>query len=150
VTSSPWRLGDLVSLVAALAAGLAAIVAGWIGVSGEPTTSQQTAWLNVGIGGLVVAGIGVAVWLMTGRRAVGERRRHLLPDVAATLAASAPATVDDDAAEALVVLPGMTRYHRPTCELMAGKKAMPLGRRRSRRALAPCGVCEPDPIEVGA
>lgn len=142
--ASPWRLGDLMSLVATLVIAATAILVGWIGVSAEPAASHQTGWLNVGIGGLVIAGIGTAVWLMTARRAIGERRRHLLPDVVLVAAATrGPQTVSDP----LVVLPGMTRYHRSSCELVAGKDVKPVRSGRRAAALTPCGVCRPDLIE---
>jgi hypothetical protein len=140
------------SLAATLTIGAAALVVGWIGVSGEPATSRQTAWMDVGIGGLVIAGIGTAVWLMTARRAIGQRRRELLPDIAA---AAPRALVDITPAEEpplerLVVLPGMTRYHRSSCELVAGKPVKPLnGRRRKATSLAPCGVCQPESTGIG-
>ena len=146
--TSPWRLGDVMSLGASLVIGVAAILVGWLGVSGEAATARQTGWLNVGIGGVVITGIGTAVWLMTGRRAVGERRRRLLPDAVASASPSdRPAPLQPDVPETLVVIGGMTRYHRSTCELVAGKAVTPVPRRRPRTgSLTPCDMCRPGPI----
>lgn len=149
---SPWRAGDLLSLAATVAIGGAALLVGWWGVSGEPRVTQQTPWLNVSIGGLVIAGVGNAVWLVTGRRAVGERRRRLLPDVADVLSSdttdplwTSADGVADKRTSPLVAIPGMTRYHLASCELVAGKQTRGLKQGR-RPALAPCGVCRPDEI----
>lgn len=148
--TSPWRVSDVMSLVAALLVGAVAILVGWIGVSGEPAPARQTGWMNVGIAGLVIAGVGTAVWLMTARRAIGQRRRQLLADVATGAGPAGPDSTIVTRPETLVALPGMTRYHRSSCELVAGKGAKSLtGRHRRSTTLMPCGVCQPDAMDDG-
>jgi hypothetical protein len=139
------------SLVACEVIGAAALLVGWLGVSGEPASARQTGWLNVGIGGIIIAGVGTAVWLMTGRRAVGQRRRQLLPDILLEPPTDALADlvdpVEDGRGTTFVVLPGMTRYHLASCELVAGKAVKPVPAGRAAAALTPCGVCEPGAVE---
>lgn len=142
----PWRLNDLLSLVVGLSVGLLGVVVGWFGVSGTPRVSQQTPWLNVAVGGVVVSGVAVVVWLTNGRRAVGERRRRLVPDGADALGTvpggGSTTALETAAPEPLVILRGMGRYHRAGCELVAGKPVRAL-RKAPGRELSPCGVCRP-------
>src|SRR3954471_4036819 len=70
----PWRLGDAMSLVTLNALGVALLVAGWYMAGGRLLLHDQVPAANVAIAGIIVAGVGNAVWLLTGRRAVGLRR----------------------------------------------------------------------------
>ena len=143
-SGGPWTRSDIIALSALVAAGLTGLVAGWTGTSGEPVHASQTAWLDLGIAGLIVTGAGIALWLMRGRRAVGQRRAALLADVDPGAAdVHAPAAV---ATAALVAMTGMSRYHRADCELVAGKRVRRV--RAGQTGLTPCGVCEPDVIDA--
>jgi hypothetical protein len=136
----PWRLGDLLGLYVTVAIGAILLLLAWWGASGTGKFSSQIAWVNVGIFGLVVAGSGGAVWLLTGRRAVGERAQSLLPLGAARFV---PETdVDGDGAMRLVASPRMTRYHRDGCQLIVGKNVRPASEAEHRAAeRRPCGMC---------
>ncbi len=54
-------------------AGLIAIAGSWVEASGKVRLSDQLAWLNLGIGGLVLMLAGNAAYLTTFRRAVRRR-----------------------------------------------------------------------------
>jgi hypothetical protein len=136
----PWRLGDLLGLYVTVSIGGILLLLAWWGASGTGKFSSQIVWVNVAIVGLVVAGSGGAVWLLTGRRAVGERAEALLPLGAASFV---PETdVDGDGARRLVAAPRMTRYHRDGCQLVAGKDLRVASEAEHRAAgRRPCGMC---------
>lgn len=53
--------------------GLALLVAGWAAVSSRVTLSEQAPYLNLAVGGILIAGIGNALYIMTLRRTVETR-----------------------------------------------------------------------------
>lgn len=57
--------------------GLALLVAGWAAVSGRVTLSEQAPYLNLAVGGILIAGIGNALYIMATRRTLEERLRHV-------------------------------------------------------------------------
>lgn len=153
--SVPWRVNDVVVVYLANLAGATCLALAWWGASGVGRFGDQLAWVELGIGGLVVAGTGNALWLLHGRGTVGRRRRDLLhtfelptessgvggdePGAAEPVPAAAAAARDQ-----LVAAAGMTRYHRPECQLVAGKAALPASRSAHERAARiPCGICLP-------
>lgn len=135
----PWAVGDAVGLYLATLAGLVMIFVAWYNASGSDRLSTMVAWTNLGVGGIIVSGTANALWLLSGRRAVGERRRWLLE------------VTDEDQpmetrSERLVAGPGMTRFHLESCPLVVGKSATAASRKEHAAAgRRPCGVCEPDP-----
>jgi hypothetical protein len=58
-------------------AGLALLVAGWVAVSGRVTLADQAPYLNLAMAGLLLAGIGNALYIMATRRTLEERLRHV-------------------------------------------------------------------------
>src|SRR5437764_15138 len=76
----PWQVGDLLTLWFFSAAGALLLFMAWWGASGTPRQSREILWLDVGVIGLLIFGTGAVIWLLTGRRAVGHRRRALLAD----------------------------------------------------------------------
>ena len=58
-------------------AGLALLVAGWAAVSGRVTLADQAPYLNLAMAGLLLAGIGNALYLMATRRTLEERLRRV-------------------------------------------------------------------------
>ena len=145
--SVPWRLGDLMVLYVCTAVGLLIIGIAWFGASSSVVVSSQVRWTNVGVGGLIVLGAGILAWVLAGRRAVGELRRHvisLIPVPADAPRATAPvrAVVERPNDERLVSAPGMTHYHRPDCIFVAGKQVKASTERALRRQKrTPCGAC---------
>jgi hypothetical protein len=97
-------------------------------------------------------------WILSGRRALGERRAALLarmaaaapadrPDLARPTAGDEPGLLAaglDVTEDFPVAVAGLSRYHRPGCPLTAGRAAeraallthVQAGRR-------PCGICTP-------
>jgi hypothetical protein len=144
--SVPWRVGDLMILYACSAVGLLVIGIAWFGASSSVVVSSQLRWTNVGIGGLIILGAGILAWILAGRRAVGELRRHvtsLIPLPEQSVATEpAPAPASTAAGGRLVSAAGMTHYHRPDCIFVAGK-AVKKGTERTfrRQKRTPCAGC---------
>jgi hypothetical protein len=53
--------------------GIALVIGAWVAVSGEPSFSRQLGYVNLGVAGLVVAGVGQVYFLVSRRRAVRTR-----------------------------------------------------------------------------
>jgi hypothetical protein len=145
--SLPWRRGELLSAYGLVVGGAVLVLAAWWAASGTVRVSTQIAWLNVGAVGVVMAGCGVAIDLLTGRCAVGERRRRLLPDLRATEPTVSLELIDQDV---LVTAARMTRYHRTSCPAVAGKPVRQAGEAVHQAAgLSPCGLCRPGQSGAG-
>jgi len=137
----PWRLVDLLVLWATLAVGALLLVLAWWGASATADQSSQIAWINLGVAGVIVSGVGSVLWVLKGRRAVGARRLRLLPEDAWPQQAAAA----EPAKPRLVTAAGLTRYHVESCPMVTGKRTRPASAGRHRAAgLHPCGVCRPD------
>jgi hypothetical protein len=142
----PWRLGDLLVLYACTALGALLVAVAWFGASSSVRVASQVRWTNIGVGGLIVFGAGSLAWLLTGRRAVGELRRHLLPLIPVpeqpAVEGRAPASPTTNGA--LVSVRGMTHYHRAACIFVAGKDVEKASERTfRRRGRTPCAACRP-------
>lgn len=140
----PWTDADVLRLCVASAVGLIAIVATWYWISGSANTGTQALWLNIGVAGVVISALGNGVWLLRGRRAVGERRAELV----SLQAVETPAELAPDPARSsasstttlgLVRAVGMTHVHVEECPLVAGKAVQPAALGEGD----PCGVCLP-------
>jgi hypothetical protein len=140
----PWRLGDLLGLWLACSLGAVARLVSWWGASGTAVVTREYAWTVLGIGGAVFVGCGNGLWILSGRRAVGERRRHVLAALDASLPVPATDTEVPHVSNDPVAATGMSRYHRPDCQLVAGKAVAheppEVHERHGRR---PCGICAP-------
>jgi hypothetical protein len=160
--SVPWQVGDLMLLYLTNVAGLLLIVVGWYEASGALSQDAQILWLDLGIVGVIVAGAGNVLWLLTGRRAVGELRRALTPALMARFAEPTGdrLTIDPEidagqrvagqlVAGQLVAGAEMTRYHRADCLLVAGKDVQ-VGSEATHRSQGrrPCQVCRSGGFEV--
>ena len=53
--------------------GLVLLVLGWAAVSGKVTLSDQAPYLNIAVAGLLLAGIGNALYIMATRRTLEDR-----------------------------------------------------------------------------
>jgi hypothetical protein len=139
-------VGDVLSVVLVNIVGLVLIVAGWYVAHNTTEPARHLVATNIAVGGLVIALIANVVWVLSGLREVGQLRRHLLDTHAATrlaqtTATSTAATEDDE----LVATPEMTRYHRPSCPAVQGKRAEPASASTHAKAgRRPCGICQPD------
>ncbi len=148
----PWSAEDLIRWVLGLGAGGIVIVVSWYVCSGDATFSRQIGPVDAAVGGLVLAGLGNVMWLLRGRRALGERRRALLPDIADFIEAterSAEAEVPAAGSAAsegdlFVGGEGMVRFHRPDCILAVGRSwAVSTRQVHEEAGRLPCGVCDP-------
>jgi len=140
--AGPWRLGDAMSLLTLNAVGVALVITGWYVAAGRLLFHDQVPGANVAIAGIIVAGAGNGVWLLTGRRAVGMRRNAVGAAVEERYRSRPlrPAVV----ATTLVAAKGMTRYHRPDCVFVAERRVTANKREtHESRGRKPCGVCRP-------
>lgn len=138
----PWDDRDVLRLSMTTAIGFAAIAAAWFFSSGSASTGTQALWLNIGVAGSVVAGLGNCVWLLRGRRAVGERRADLVSlGPAASSVTPIRTSVSDTLTMPLGVVraEGMRKVHRPDCPLVVGKRLEPANPGDGDS----CGVCAP-------
>jgi len=138
------------------AAGAIALFVGWFGVSGESLTAKQLPYL-------VSAGLtGVALFIMAGVfLATDDVRRQFtriselerkVDDLYSLFVADLSGDDGRPAAAgrrgALVALPAGSSYHRPDCNLVAGKDEASdvTAAQISARGLRPCRVCDPDQV----
>jgi len=154
-----WGPDDLLRWAFAIFAGATVIGVAWYVCAGDLSLKQQIGPTDAAVAGLLLSGLGNATWLLRGRRAVGERRRTLLPDPAAQVQrvrqarGSVPAPVLPPnsgaapviAAEVFLAGPDMERFHRPNCALAAGRSGWTTMTRQEHMAAGrkPCGVCDP-------
>lgn len=148
-----WGADDLLRWVFAVGVGAITIAVAWYICAGDATFNQQVGPVDAGVAGLLVTGLGNASWLLRGRRAVGERRRALLADIAQDpppvpsgpllLSTAAPSVAP--ATDLFVAGSDMTRFHRPTCALAQGRVGwVAMDRQEHEQAgRQPCGVCRP-------
>lgn len=142
--SEPWSGRDRAVLLVAAGLGVLVMVIGWVGISGTVDLNEQAGWLAVGIGGLILAGLGMVGWLLGALAAVTALRRDVLAELASRLPATAPVDTAAGAEDGLGTAAGMRRYHRTDCALLAGKDARFAALDDHRAAgLLPCGVCRP-------
>jgi hypothetical protein len=154
-----WGSDDLLRWAFAILAAAIVIGVAWYVAAGDLSLNQQIGPMDAAVAGLVVSGFGNATWLLRGRRAIGERRRALLPDpiaqvqrarlareqsptpVVGVLGTITPA----EGAETFLAGPDLERYHRPTCALAAGRAGWTTMTRQEHVAAGrnPCGVCQP-------
>jgi hypothetical protein len=141
----PWRIGDLVLVYLVNLAGLVLILIAWFEASDLLTIRAQIPWVNVGVTGIIVAGAGNVLWLLTGRRSVGDLRRRLTPRLPGSGRATSSGRAQPDTALGMFVAgTAMTRYHRADCPLVEGKPVTADSENGHRAAgrLA-CHVCVP-------
>ncbi|HVY10866.1 MAG TPA: hypothetical protein VHB18_12065 [Mycobacteriales bacterium] len=140
----PWTAPLLSRLIAFNVIGFVFIAVSWYQVSGELTVRDELAWFNVGVVGLIVSGIGNGYWLLAGRSHVGRARMMVLPPRATPLRGDWDDRLAEDLENRPVAGVAMTRYHRPTCPMVAGKETTSTTRRAHERAgRTPCELCEP-------
>jgi hypothetical protein len=124
------------------AVGVALLVTGWYMAGGRLLLHDQVPGANVAIAGIIVAGVGNAVWLLTGRRAVGMRRNVVGAAVEERYRSRPRRTAV--VATTLVAAKGMTRYHCPDCVFVAERRVTANKREtHESRGRTPCGVCRP-------
>jgi hypothetical protein len=135
-----WRYVDVLTLALTTALGAGAWLAAWIGME-PPAAQHRAAWLNLGVAGLTTFGAGNALWLLRGRRAVGERRLSIVRldrgPQAPRAAAVAPSVAAGPGLVELVQVPGGRLSHRASCPLVEGKVVVTT----ALIGTNPCRVC---------
>lgn len=118
-----------------------ACLVGWAGASSGDgdDLGDQVGWLNIATIGLVCALVGVGAFLFAGRRTIGQRRRHLLPNPPV---GAHPVHVEQITGERRAWIPGTLRVHRFDCQLVLGKSTVEVDAPRIRsEQLRSCEVC---------
>jgi hypothetical protein len=139
----PWQRRDRTILAALGALGFGLLAVSWAGVSGTTRFSSQVAWANVGGAGLVAVVVGCALWVHTGRRQI-KLRLHVHPFGRRPAVANTATGVNPDRAASFVWATGMSRYHRPDCQAVAGKSVTSAVAEAHRaEGRLSCGMCEP-------
>jgi hypothetical protein len=133
--------------VAATLTSAVVLIVCWYAVSGDYSFDDQKTALDLAIVAVVVTNLAGAAALISGRRAVALRRRQMLADMPTRSLRSAspgPEALDGTAPVALIAGAGLTRYHRSTCQLAAGRD-WPEASRASHEldGRTPCGACRP-------
>jgi len=140
---APWTTHDLSALVVRLGLGIAVATVAWAGAAGSVDVGTQVRWADVSVAGVIIAGVGEAVFLVAGMRRVRARQDALVDRALPVRPTLAIDTVEPDVALAMAT-PLMTKYHRPTCPLVTGKPVSGASVDEQRSAgRAPCRVCEP-------
>ena len=98
----PWRVGDLLALVGTWCAGIVLVLVAWFCSDSATSVDSQVRWLNVGVIGVITLGVGNLLWLITGRRAIGELRRLVLPGIPLGPLASTEEVAPDGGADRLI------------------------------------------------
>lgn len=138
-----WRDSDFVLVSIALLLGVIATVTASFGASGAGSLAQQNAWFHVAVAGFAISGIGLSMWLLRGRRAVGDRRVALIslgdpdPEVPRASRTGRGAALGATEPLGLVRAAGMARVHHRDCPLVAGKPTEPAHLGDGDH----CGVC---------
>ena len=152
VHPSLWQADSLLRWGVTSGVGGIVIAVAWYVAAGEASFSQQVGPIDAALAGLLIAGVGNLAWLLRGRRALGERRRLLLPDIvpAATVTKvvgehEAALASEAGGDQTFVAGEGMERYHRPGCALATGRDDWTAMTRAAHETVGrrPCGVCRP-------
>jgi fatty acid desaturase len=145
----PWARRDIAAVAVVLVRAVVGLVVGWLGVSDTVDLDGQTRWLGFGIAALILGGFGMVGWLLVGLGRVARLRREVLAEL--TRRHPEPVTADWQVTthQASVTVnfgtvPGMRRYHRADCQLLAGKQGTYAATADHEKAgLAPCPICLP-------
>jgi hypothetical protein len=122
------------------------LLTGWFQASGRATLNAQIGPADIAVGGAVLFCAANVMWIMRGRRALGERIRLSLEafdsDVAGSDHGWSAAPVGEF--DLLVAAPGTRHFHRKLCYMVAGRERLENSEEGHRDAgRKPCGVCRP-------
>ena len=122
--------------------GLTLMVTAWWTTSGARSIPHQLAWLNMGVGGLILGGLSNMFWLGEGRRVLRRELIGALP--AAVPMKTSVRSATPGSHEQLVTVAGTLRYHRPGCVLVRGKAVtVSTGTGPGKGSIRACEVCRP-------
>ena len=152
---APWGADDLVRWLVLVGAGAVVVAVSWYLAAGDSSLNQQIGPTDAAIGGVVLAGLSNVGWLLRGRRAIGERRRRLLPEMAVPeqVRVIGRSTPSEEPLHAAVGTPeaiylggeGLERFHRHDCPLAVGRSEWMAATRQAHEQAGrrPCGMCRP-------
>jgi len=139
----PWSELLVARLVIVNAAALVALLASWFQTAAANDVSDRLAWLNVSVAAIVVVGLTNGMWVLGGRRKLGQARAALLDELTRTRSDRpvAAATTTNETISG----PGMTWFHEPGCPLLRCKSDLLVDTndRRLDSGLRPCPTCLP-------
>jgi hypothetical protein len=148
----PWHPLSALWLTAATGLALILILVGYVMSSGTLRITWQLAGVNIGLGALVLQAVGAIAWITRGYRALRQRQRELVYEIAMVYAGqpavpTAPTRTEprlDDPASfsSRIVVHQGTVHHLPTCPL-AVDKPVALSGDAARDGRIPCRVCQP-------
>jgi hypothetical protein len=144
--AEPWARRDALLPALLTVLGLIGLVVGWLGISDTVSLPRQSRWLGLGIGSVVLAGLGVVLWLVAGLTNLGRLRRAVVADLAraAQDAQSEPEEGIEHTAHWGIVT-GQRHHHRADCELLEGKNVRWLDAAGvAASSTAACGICRPE------
>jgi hypothetical protein len=135
---TPWTVAQ-VRAVAACDIGAAVLVlAAALLAADQDSLGDQIVLIDLAVAGLLLAVVAHAALFLSARRAVGQRRLRLLPDLDRR---ARPTSTSSEGPQ--VWLPGTARVHRADCPMVAGKAAKPITPARVRsKGLDRCEVCQ--------
>ncbi|MFN2537764.1 MAG: hypothetical protein ABR549_06375 [Mycobacteriales bacterium] len=127
------------AVLVGLAVSALLVLAGWTGASLRPRLVEQYPWFTLAALGVTASGVVQARWLLAGFLELRRRQREvLLP--AMTRSEAGPRGVVAAPPTGFLVVAGGTRYHRPTCAMVAGKQTE-LHHPSEADSRRPCGIC---------
>lgn len=156
VAGRAWSLNDLLRVITGNSLAAVALLVAWFGTSGSVDPSRSAAFTVVGIAAVILQGSANVVWLLRGRRSIGERRAALMEqflEVLPSLAQDVPVQVRAARAgtaatpavtpQQVVAVAAATRYHHPDCQLAVGKADLILAdvEEHESAGRVACGVC---------
>jgi len=140
--TGPWQRRDALVFLTGVALGPIGLLAGWIGCHQTNHWGDQQGWLAVAILALVISTASVAGWFRVGLLNV-RRLQYALAGVARTQLTATATAVQAEHREPdswpLVMVDGLSLYHRPDCLLVTGKAVRPS--EGSTAVLTECRMC---------
>jgi hypothetical protein len=136
----PWSLGAVLVLLACNALGLSLGVTAWYAAAREATLQGQVKWVSLAGAACVLMGLGAAVFVLVGRRTIGQGLGLLrVPSRPVPLGAVTAAADTGD----LVAVPGLRLYHHGACTLARDRERVTAALAEHEAAgRTPCGFCQ--------
>jgi hypothetical protein len=129
--------------------GAVGLAAGFLRTSRTLDLDHAFQGVAVSVTGFVALALAAAVVVVSLRREVGLRMvgalggwstaAVVLPESSWVPAPAAPAPGSDDA---VLLVPELRRYHRPSCPAVAGLDTVSLDRAHLGPGMRPCGICD--------
>ena len=142
-----WQTTDAVRATVIGAIGAVGLGLCWYGSAGEDRWREQLPWLIGAIAATVVGSLGMVSWLLSGFRALRAEEwaaKREIRTVLVTGRAVPPVGLPGGEPASFVTAPGMTRFHRPACPLVARKPVTAVTQPTPLDSgLTACGVCNP-------